>query len=229
MYICGVKGVTYACRQSAEIKIDTTMQKKITTTEYRKTLREKIMNAAMKCFREKGIRAVRMDDIANELSISKRTLYEIYNNKEELLYEGVEREVRKSTEQLQQFAKEHDDVMQIILFFYGQKFRELGSVNPLFYTDLEKYAKVKEFLRIRHEEQSKNTRAFFDRGVEEGYFLPQLNYDIVTQLGEASMNYVMATKMYQQFSLQEIFKNFVSVLLRGYCTEKGQHILDMSL
>ena len=187
------------------------------------------MNAAMKCFREKGIRAVRMDDIANELSISKRTLYEIYNNKEELLYEGVEREVRKSTEQLQQFAKEHDDVMQIILFFYSQKFRELGSVNPLFYTDLEKYAKVKEFLRIRHEEQSKNTRAFFGRGVEEGYFLPQLNYDIVTQLGEASMNYVMATKMYQQFSLQEIFKNFVSVLLRGYCTEKGQHILDMSL
>ena len=65
------------------------MQKKFTTTEYRKTLREKIMNAAMKCFREKGIRAVRMDDIANELSISKRTLYEIYNNKEELLYEGV--------------------------------------------------------------------------------------------------------------------------------------------
>lgn len=205
------------------------MQKKVATTEYRKTLREKIMNAAMKCFKEKGIRAVRMDDIANELSISKRTLYEIYSNKEELLYEGVEREVRESSEQMVKFAKEHDDVMQIILFFYGQKFKELGSVNPLFYTDLDKYAKVKEFLHLRHEEQRKNTRRFFGRGVEEGYFLPQLNYDIVTQLGDASMKYVMATKMYQHFTLQEIFKNFVSVLLRGYCTEKGQRIIDQTI
>jgi hypothetical protein len=67
------------------------------------------------------------------------------------------------------------------------------------------------------------------RGIAEGYFLPSLNYDIVVRLGEASMNYVMNSKLYEEYPLQEIFKNFVSVLLRGYCTEKGQRVLDATL
>jgi len=40
-------------------------------------------------FLHKGVKSVKMDDIANALAISKRTLYEIYSNKEELLLEAV--------------------------------------------------------------------------------------------------------------------------------------------
>ena len=65
------------------------MQEKKTITAYKKGLREVILKTAMKAFAEKGIRAVKMDDIAESLSISKRTMYEIYATKEELLYEGV--------------------------------------------------------------------------------------------------------------------------------------------
>ena len=65
------------------------MQKKKTITDYKKGLREVILNTAMKAFAEKGIRAVKMDDIAESLTISKRTMYELYATKEELLYEGV--------------------------------------------------------------------------------------------------------------------------------------------
>ena len=65
------------------------MQNKKTITEYKKGLREVILNTAMKAFAEKGIRAVKMDDIAESLTISKRTMYELYATKEELIYEGV--------------------------------------------------------------------------------------------------------------------------------------------
>ena len=61
------------------------MQEKKTITAYKKGLREVILKTAMKAFAEKGIRAVKMDDIAESLSISKRTMYEIYATKEELL------------------------------------------------------------------------------------------------------------------------------------------------
>ena len=62
------------------------MQEKKAITAYKKGLRAVILNAAMKAFTEKGIRAVKMDDIAESLAISKRTMYEIYATKEELLY-----------------------------------------------------------------------------------------------------------------------------------------------
>ena len=205
------------------------MQKNTTTTEYKKALRQRIIDAAMQCFMQKGIKAVRMDDIANELSISKRTLYEIFQNKEDLLFEGVKNATEQQSQSMLVYSQQHNDVMQIIQHFYVLKIRELDTVNPLFFTEINKYDKVRNYLQERHEEQRKNTNKFFLRGVEEGYFLPQLNYDIVTRLGDASMEYVMSTKMYKEYSLQELFKNFVSVLLRGYCTEKGQRLLEKSL
>ena len=54
------------------------MQEIKETTAYKKALKGRIMETAMKAFAERGVKAVKMDDIAQMLSISKRTLYEIY-------------------------------------------------------------------------------------------------------------------------------------------------------
>jgi hypothetical protein len=40
-------------------------------------------------------------------------------------------------------------------------------------------------------------------------------------MGNAVINHVMETKLYERFPIQEIFRNYVSVLMRGYCTDKG--------
>ena len=50
------------------------------------TQRERIIEHAAKMFAEQGIKSIRMDDIAKELGVSKRTLYEMFEDKEELLY-----------------------------------------------------------------------------------------------------------------------------------------------
>ena len=52
---------------------------------YKKNLKPAILEEAMSRFREYGIRAVKMDDIAKNMGISKRTLYEVYSDKEDLL------------------------------------------------------------------------------------------------------------------------------------------------
>lgn len=59
------------------------------STNYRLETKKKIRSVALKLFLKKGIRQVKMDDIANELSISKRTLYELYETKEDLLMDVV--------------------------------------------------------------------------------------------------------------------------------------------
>ena len=74
------------------------MRKTNNPTCYRQELKDKILTVAMKEFKQKGIRSVKMDDIANLLSISKRTMYEIYADKEHLLLEGVCRNEKYKTE-----------------------------------------------------------------------------------------------------------------------------------
>ena len=67
------------------------MYKGSSQTCYKLELLNRILKAAMTEFLHKGVKSVKMDDIANTLAISKRTLYEIYSNKEELLLEAVRR------------------------------------------------------------------------------------------------------------------------------------------
>ena len=55
----------------------------------KKLIRMQVIKAAAEAFSQKGIKNVRMDDIASSLSISKRTLYELFADKEELLVEVV--------------------------------------------------------------------------------------------------------------------------------------------
>ena len=205
------------------------MQNNNELTNYRKGLKTKILDTAMMLFKKNGIKAVKMDDIANYLSISKRTLYEIYDNKEDLLLEGVKNDVAMRRKNMEEFRQSNNDVLQVILHFYQVKLIEIGSVNPDYYLDMRKYKKVIDYFEGNKVEQKKAAEIIFRRGVDEGYFLPQLNYDIVNRLGDAAMDYVMSSKLYERFALKDIFKNFVSVLLRGYCTEKGQTLLDTKL
>ena len=65
------------------------MQEFKNLSAYRRGLKGKILETAMVMFAKNGIKAVRMDDIASSLNISKRTLYEIFENKEVLLFEGI--------------------------------------------------------------------------------------------------------------------------------------------
>ncbi len=53
--------------------------------------KERIIEQAMQMFVAQGIRSVRMDDIAQQLGVSKRALYELFGDKEGLLYLAMER------------------------------------------------------------------------------------------------------------------------------------------
>jgi AcrR family transcriptional regulator len=109
------------------------------TTADRASLRERIIEKAMQDFAMHGIRAVKMDDLATELGISKRTLYEIFKDKETLLFEGVKVYSDRKREYLQSYAEDGHHVIDIIMEAYRMKVEEVRAVNPVFYLDLMKY------------------------------------------------------------------------------------------
>ena len=94
----------------------------------RLVLRERILNTAMSSFAQHGIKAVKMDDIAQQLGISKRTLYEIYNNKELLLYEGVKNYKRQKDEMIARIMQVSPNVMDVILKFKSSVLQGTGEV-----------------------------------------------------------------------------------------------------
>jgi len=196
-------------------------------TQYRRELYDRILDAALDLFVRHGVRAVKMDDIAAELSISKRTLYELYANKEVLLFECVKRNREQKRRELDAFASEPGrTVMDIVLYIYKVGVSESARTNRLFYDDLAKYPEVVNFLTRDKASSQQQFRRFLQRGVNEGFFRADINYDLIIHLFEAIGSYMNSHSLYQQYTSEELFRNMIFVSLRGFCTEKGIRILD---
>lgn len=197
------------------------MQETKNISPYKKGLRDKIITTAMEAFAQKGIRHVKMDDVAKELGISKRTLYEIFDKKEDLLYEGVKFYLGDRRTQMEVKAQECKNVMEIILQAYKLKVEEFRQTNPCFYTDLVKYPKVARYLAQQNQQMLTNMTKFIERGIEEGFFRKEVNPELVARLFDALGKYVMEQQLYCLYTIEDIFTNLVFVTIRGICTEKG--------
>jgi AcrR family transcriptional regulator len=180
----------------------------------------------MSSFAQHGIKAVKMDDIAQQLGISKRTLYEIYNNKELLLYEGVKNYKRQKDEMIARIMQVSPNVMDVILKLYQIKIEEFKNSNHLFYRELEKYPKVKAFFEEDREAYNQQFIKFLLRGVDEGYFCKSLDFELIAKLFSALSHFAWSTQLYEEYSMEHILHNLIFVTLRGICTQKGIEILD---
>lgn len=205
------------------------MQETKDISPYKKGLRDKIITTAMHAFAQKGIRQVKMDDVASELSISKRTLYEIFDKKEDLLYEGVRYYLGARRAQMEEKAKDCKNVIEFILQAYRLKVDEVRQTNPRFYTDLVKYPSVQRYLAQQNQQMLTNMSKFIERGIEEGYFRKEVNPELAALLFDALGKYVMEQQLYCRYTIEDIFTNLIFVSLRGMCTDKGVKAIDQGI
>ena len=198
-------------------------------TSYRRSLKQKILTTAASLFAKHGIKAVKMDDISNELSISKRTLYEIYDNKELLLFECVKTRLEESERKTIEAVEKSENVMDLLIRIYRLRMEALRQTHPLFYVELTKYPDVLEYLQSKDEEKRKHNMEFVERGIREGYFRTDVDYPLVLELFDASNRYVLDHNETLGTALDRVLYNLIFVFLRGFCTKEGIEILDRFL
>ncbi len=189
--------------------------------------RKRVIAMAGKMFAEQGIRKVRMDDVASALGMSKRTLYEMFADKEELLLECMKVDQEKKREYAAQVASTANNVLEIVFCLYQNGMEEMKNVNSSMYRDIKKYPKVCEFLNQRKAQSAQNSRKFYETGVRQGLLREDINFDIFQFLVDLSMNGFLNDEMLMnRWTLTEVLDTVVRVNMRGICTEKGQRILD---
>ena len=198
-------------------------------SDYRIHLKDRILETAMEAFARMGVRAVKMDDIANQLGISKRTLYEIYDNKEKLLFEGVKTFKDKKMKEVDKISSESGNVIEIIIKLYRIRMEEDRQMHPSFFMDLLKYPKIKQFFEDERKTDRKRFLKFMKRGTDEGYFLSTANYDLVCDIHECLSRSFVSNQIFSGYTIEQVFRNLLFVVLRGFCTQKGVEMLDSFL
>ena len=195
------------------------------------TQHEKIVVRAAKLFEEAGIKSIRMDDIARDLSISKRTLYEMFKNKEELLYHSFKylRE-REEVAISKEVDIERDGIPALFKIFIHM-FRA-SEKHQRMYNNLRKFY-PELFEQIRREQRDSGLarlHAITHRLLEMGLIDPKINIDL-----SITMFYYTSNGLFlQQHTLvlpegitlkQAVYYMFVN-FFRGIATLKGVEQID---
>ena len=189
--------------------------------------KDKILATSWELFFQYGLKSVTMDDIASKLGISKKTLYQFFSNKKELITETFEWEMKNpkfsfksdkiiKLNALDQYFEFFDFVNQII----PQKCESLDYDLKKYYPELwkkHKNTKIKEF----HSEILYNLQ----KGIDEGLYRSNLNINFIGK-NLVSFYLNLSITEYQVFSDDEVFnidmhRELTIYHLHGICTNKG--------
>lgn len=192
----------------------------------RPELHDKILLATKAMFYKQGIKQVRMDDIAKELTISKRTLYEIFNDKETLLLECIKYKHQQEESYLQALDLSNANVLEVALRYYEYTMKELPHINPTFFEDMKKYPGVLAYMRSKRDQNFKDVVSYFTRGIEQGIFLPDVDMELFIRLLNLTFDHSMESEIYKQYPMDRVYRAILFTHLRGIATEKGLAILN---
>ncbi len=189
-------------------------------------LRQRIVKAAMQLFLQRGIKNVTMDELAHELTISKRTLYEVFEDKEELLLTGLLAIESWTRQRLQEFIPSANNILEIILYDFELKLKEIDNVNPSFFVDINRYPKVTSRLKERRQEQRCTAIKALQEGQQQGIFRSDINLELVYDMMAGFHGLMQQNSIATHYTPSEVLFNTVFTYLRGCATQKGMEIMD---
>lgn len=192
----------------------------------REEQKEKILAYAIQNFSRNGIRNVKMDDIASALGMSKRTLYQLFKDKENLLIECFRYNQKRSAAQYAELTKSTDNILELYTKWHKMRIDDIRSVNPQFFSDLNKYSRVQKYFKEASTLKRKEGLKFINEGIAQGLFRDDINYQVLLHISDIVMESIMRNELYMEYSYDDLFGSTSIMSIRGICTKKGYDLLD---
>ena len=188
--------------------------------------KEQVMTTALDLFSQYGIKSVSMDDIARNMGISKRTIYEFFEDKETLLQEAIKFYNNSMRSTLNELEKGPYTALDVFILFYEEFMKHPRWYNKKYYDDLKRYPKAVEQVEKDKADFTKKSIKLLNRGAKEGVFQEDVNIEIWALLAKEQMKMIRPSKTFLNYSVAEVFQTVLFTFLRGICTERGFMILE---
>jgi AcrR family transcriptional regulator len=163
-----------------------TLENNIPLTEKEKEAaetRQRILDQSEKMFMKLGIRSITMDDLARNLGISKKTIYQYFKDKDQLVHEICSVHVNCEKLEWELIENESENALQQLVFMVKYFLKQADQVNPSLLYDLQKYHP--KSWALFHDAKLFDERASIERmlvrGISDGLFRPEINTKILSQ------------------------------------------------
>jgi AcrR family transcriptional regulator len=180
-----------------------------------------------------GIKSVTMDDVARELGISKKTLYECIEDKSELVKHVMEMVYRYHGSKLNEIASQSLNAIEELFEVNRYMSQMIKEQNPSLIYDLHKY--YPELYKALMEEQRRRMqdaiRQNLVKGIGEGLYRKEMNVNIIARLHMTRMESHSQEDQSQinDGGAREVMREIFIYHLHGIANEKGIKILNEKL
>lgn len=188
-----------------------------------------IIHKSTAIFMRYGIKSVTMDDIAKELGISKKTIYSIFKDKNELVNEII---IAKTTEDKCECEKVKSESGNAIDEMFGISrmiISKISSMNPSVFYDLQKYHPSAWEIMNKHrwEFVYKSFHTNLLRGIKEGIYRNDVNPDVIARINVSMTDMIFNGKTFPAniFKYDKVFEEMFRYQIHGMANEKGLNYL----
>ncbi|WP_207434185.1 TetR/AcrR family transcriptional regulator [Sabulibacter ruber] len=193
-------------------------------------IRERILQEAQMLFFQKGIKAVSMDDVAMHLSISKKTIYKWFENKDQLVHDAMEQYITKIEGTCSQEIASAGNAMQAMLQIVEMVRGIMRQIHPNIFYDLQKYHPAAWQLWQQHKDQFflKQTKEHIQRGIKEKLFREDADVEVLARLrlAEVELGFDSAIYPASQFDRQQVQIALLEHFILGLATLKGHKLIN---
>lgn len=193
-------------------------------------MKETITSTATELFLNQGFKSVTMDDIANELAMSKKTLYQHYSNKETIvavvvdkLFENICSVIDGICERKQNPIEEVYEIKKQVMHHLKDEASAPMHQLQKYYPTIYKSLKSRQF-HYMQECVVDNVK----RGLDEGLFRDNIDVDFVSRIYFNGVTGIKDPQLFPStmFAPKDLFESFLEYHLRGIVTPKGRKILN---
>jgi AcrR family transcriptional regulator len=194
-------------------------------------MKERILAGSQELFFRFGIRSITMDDIAKHLGISKKTIYQFFKDKDEVVLSLMKAKLEEDECDISKIQKDSKDIVNEIFSIMGRMSDMFSKINPTIFYDLQKYHP--EVWKLFKDFKFKFILGIVEktiiRGIKDKLVRSDVNPEILSRLRmeEIEMGFNPDVFPLDRFKLLEVQLAMTEHFLYGICTLKGYELIEL--
>jgi AcrR family transcriptional regulator len=194
---------------------------------------EKWLKRIAELFMRLGIKSLTMDDVARELGISKKTLYQFVESKDDLVNKVIEMHLTEECSRSEEVASVAKDALDEMLIVVKENIGDMQRMKANIIFELQKYHR--DAWELLQEYQRgflyKVVRDNLERGIREGYYRNDFDVDITAKLHLAQSFAIFDESWFPKppYSGETLFREAMTLYLHSVLSEKGRQALSAKL
>jgi AcrR family transcriptional regulator len=197
------------------------------------TLKKRVIEKAQHLFFKYGLKNITMDDLARELGISKKTLYDSFNNKQEIISFITVKLIEEHELRCDKIEKDADNAIEEVLMYLDSVKSIFQQFNYKIIFEMKRYyIESWEIYRgYKMDFLSKRIKKNISRGIKEGLYRKNMNKEIVSKLRIEQMEIISNSAIFTsyKFNKKEVSRELFFQILYGMSTIKGHYLINKYL